>query len=36
MTSGKWKLLHYSKAKVKYYPLNKRLGDPKGWSEHCD
>jgi len=36
MTSGKWKLLHYSQGKVNYCPLNKRLGDPKSWSEICD
>jgi len=28
-------LQHYSQGKVIYYPLNKRLGDPKSWSEHC-
>jgi len=36
MTSGKWKLLHYSQGKVNYYPLNNRLGDPRGRSEHYD
>jgi len=36
MTFGKWKLLHYSHGKVNYYPLNKRLGDHKSCSEHCD